>query len=263
MNKTIKELFDFKNKTVVITGSAKGIGFGIALRFIEAGANVVISDVDDACGEKKAKDLGKHCTYIHADVSSEEDVLQLVQKTTDKFGKIDVFINNAGIFPSSLVLEMKSDLWDKIQNINLRGTFLCSREAAKKMVQNGAGVIINIVSIDALHPSQVGLAGYDASKAGVWGFTKNFALEVASKNIRVNAIAPGGVSTEGVEEMTKGAIKTGDTQSKQIEQFVSGIPMKRMATPDEIATVALFLASDASKYMTGTMVVVDGGHLIS
>ena len=144
----------------------------------------------------------------------------------------------------------------------MRGVFLCSREAGKVMVNKG-GVIINIASIDALHPSQTGLAAYDASKHGVWGFTKNFALEVAAKNIRVNAIAPGGIITEGVEEMTHGAIKVGNNQSEVIDAFAARIPMKRMGEPDDIATVALFLASDAARYMTGSIVVVDGGYLLT
>lgn len=259
--KTIQQLFNFTGKTVVVTGGAKGIGFGIVQRFVEAGANVVITDIDDKIGKAKAKKLG--ALYIHTDVSLEDEVKNLVEKTQEQFGAVDVFINNAGIFPSKPALEMTLDLWEKIQAVNLRGVFLCSREAGKKMAEQGGGVIINIGSIDSLHPSQVGLSAYDASKHGVWGFTKNFALEVASKNIRVNAIAPGGVATEGVEEMTGGAIKTGDTQSQGAKEFAVKIPMKRFGLPDEIATVALFLASDASQYMTGSIVVVDGGYLLA
>lgn len=259
--KIIKQLFDFTGKTAVITGGAKGIGFGIVQRFAEAGANVVIADIDDKIGEAKAKKLNG--LYVHTDVSLEDEVKNLVEKTIEKFGEVDVFVNNAGIFPSKPVLEMTLDLWEKIQAINLRGVFLCSREAGKKMAEQGGGVIINVGSIDSLHPSQVGLAAYDASKHGVWGFTKNFALEVAGKNIRVNMIAPGGVATEGVEEMTGGAVRAGDTQSQGAKEFAVKIPMKRFGVPDEIATVALFLASDASQYMTGSIVVVDGGYLLA
>ncbi|NUM25510.1 MAG: SDR family oxidoreductase [Candidatus Buchananbacteria bacterium] len=261
--KTIKEMFDFKGQTVVVTGGAKGIGYGIVERFVEAGANVVISDIDDQTGETKAKSLGKKVAYIHTDVSQESDVQNLIKTTVERFGSLDVFVNNAGIFPTMPALDMDVELWEKIQAVNLRGVFLCSKEAAKIMVAKSGGVIVNIASIDALHPSQPGLSAYDASKHGVWGFTKNFALEVAPKNIRVNAIAPGGIVTEGVEAMTQGAIKVSDAQSDTIKQFAARIPMGRMGIPDDIASVTLFLASDAARYMTGSIVVVDGGYLLT
>ncbi|MCG2690154.1 SDR family oxidoreductase [Candidatus Parcubacteria bacterium] len=261
--KTIQQLFNFKDKTAIITGAAMGIGFGIAKRFIEAGANVILSDIDEKTGQKRAKELGHACRFFKTDVSLEKEVVDLVDFTLKEYGKIDVLVNNAGIFPAKPALEMEEELWDKIQAVNLKGVFLCSKIAGKAMVKQGGGVIINIASIDALHPSQVGLAAYDASKHGVWGFTKNFALEVAGKNIRVNAIAPGGILTEGVEKMTGGAVRAGDTQGEMIKQFTAKIPMQRFGTPDEIATVALFLASDAAKYMTGSMIVVDGGYLLA
>ncbi len=261
--KSIKELFDFTGKTAVVTGGAKGIGYGIVQRLLEAGANVMIADMADDVGERKAKIAGKKCAYVHADVSSEEDVKVLVKKTVEKFGKLDIFVNNAGIFPGKPVLEMDLKLWEKIQSVNLRGVFLCSREAGKVMAKQKGGVMVNIASIDALHPSQVGLASYDASKHGVWGFTKNFALEMASKNVRVNAIAPGGIATEGVEEMTQGAVKAGNSGGSISPDFTAHIPMKRTGVPDDIAKAALFLASDASSYMTGTITVVDGGYLLA
>ncbi|MBN1778990.1 MAG: SDR family oxidoreductase [Candidatus Buchananbacteria bacterium] len=257
--KSIQQLFDFSGKTVVVTGGAKGIGFGIVQRFIEASANVVISDIDNEVGEKKAKDLGKKCLYVSTDVSDESQVENLVNQTVEKFKTIDVFINNAGIYPNKPVMEMTAEFWQKIQDINLKGVFLCSQKAAEVMIKQGGGVFVNIGSIDSLHPSGIGLAAYDASKHGVWGFTKNFALEMADKNIRVNAIAPGGVATEGVEESTKGGVKAGDLTNA----FAQKIPMKRFGNPDEMATVALFLASDAASYMTGSLVVADGGYLLA
>lgn len=263
VKKTIEQLFNLTGKTAVVTGGAKGIGFGIVERLIEAGANVVIADIADGVGEAKAKKLGAGCVYVHCDVSIESDVAALIKKTLDSFGSLDIFVNNAGIFPGAMVLDMDVALWEKIQNINLKGTFLCSRAAGAIMAERGGGVFVNIASIDALHPSSVGLASYDASKHGMWGFTKNFALEVASKNIRVNAIAPGGIATEGVEEMTGGTIKTGDATSDVADAFSSRIPMKRRGLPDDIATVALFLTSDAARYITGEIIVVDGGYLLS
>ena len=258
--KSISELFNLRGKTAVVTGGAMGIGYGIAKRLKEAGANLVIADIAEAEGLKKTKALGKNAIFVKTDVSSEKDVKNLINQTKKKFASLDIFVNNAGIFPSCSVLEMGLELWEKIQHVNLRGVFLCCREAGQVMVKQGSGNIINIASIDALHPSMVGLASYDASKHGVWGFTKNFALEVAKKGIRVNAIAPGGISTEGVAAMSKGG---GPKQAEMIKQFTAKIPLGRFGEPDDIATVTLFLASEASAYMTGAMIVVDGGVLLS
>ena len=261
--KSISELFNLKGKTAVVTGGALGIGYGVAKRFQEAGANLVIADIAEAEGLKKTKALGENAIFVKTDVSSEKDVKNLINQTRKKFGSVDIFVNNAGIFPSVPVLEMDLELWEKIQHVNLRGVFLCCREAGKAMVKPGNGNIINIASIDALHPSMVGLASYDASKHGVWGFTKNFALEVAKKGIRVNAIAPGGIATEGVAAMNQPAKgKTKINQAEQIKQFTAKIPLGRFGEPDDIATAVLFLASEASAYMTGEIVVVDGGYLL-
>jgi len=260
-HKSIQQLYDFSGKVAVITGAAKGIGFGMAERLAEAGAKVVISDIDDKTGKAKAAVL--EAEYIHADVSDEKDIAKLINQAVKKFSRIDIWINNAGIFPSKPALEMDLKFWEKIQAVNLRSVFLCSRDVSEVMKEQGGGVIINIGSIDSLHPSRVGLSAYDASKHGVWGFTKNFALEVAPYNIRVNAIAPGGISTEGVEEMTKGGIKAGVTEGDAVKDFTARIPLGKLGEPDDIAMLALYLASDASKYMTGSLVVVDGGYLLT
>lgn len=255
--KSIAELFDFSGKTVVVTGGSLGIGYGIVKRFAEAGANVVIADVNAEAGEKKVADIvasGKKALFVKTDVSSEEEVKNLIEKTVSEFGSVEVLVNNAGIYPGSTVLDMELSLWEKIQAINLRGVFLCSREAGKVMKGKG-GSIINVASVDALHPSSVGLAAYDASKHGVWGFTKNFALEMSPHNVRVNALAPGGVTTEGTGAMSDGSVDAA--------AFTAKIPMKRFAQPDEMATVVLFLASDAASYMTGSIVVADGGVLLA
>lgn len=256
--KSIKELFDFTGKTVVVTGGAMGIGYGIVLRFLEAGANVVIADLAEE-GETKTVALvkdGKKAIFVKTDVSSEKDVKKLIVATVKQFGGLDVLVNNAGIYPQKLVMEMELAFWEKTQAVNERSVFLCSREAAKIMIGKGKGNIVNIASVDALHPSMVGLAAYDTSKHGVWGFTKNFALEVSGKGIRVNAVAPGGIATEGVSKTMGGAAESA------IKEFAAKIPMGRFGEPDDIAMAVLFCASDASSYMTGEIVVVDGGVLL-
>lgn len=257
--KTIQELFNLTGKTAVVTGGSMGIGFGIVLRLAEAGAGIVIADLAEKEGQDKVaqiKAMGRPAVFVKTDVSSEADVKNLMAETLKNFSTLDILVNNAGIYPSKPVSEMDVALWDKIQAVNLRSVFLCSREAAQIMTKQGSGVIINIASIDSLHPSMVGLAAYDASKHGVWGFTKNFALELSPKGIRVNAIAPGGISTEGVAKMMGGAA------AEALKAFEARIPMGRFGQPDDIGKVALFLASDAAGYMTGEIVVVDGGVLL-
>src|SRR3989344_1883813 len=259
--KSIAKLFDLTGKTAIVTGGAMGIGYGIARRLAEAGANVVIADLAEAEGQAKAKALGDKALFVRCDVSSEADIKKLVEAAVNKFGGLDIMVNNAGIYPQKLVMDMDVAYWDKIQAVNMRGVFIGCREAARAMMKRAGGIIVNIASIDSLHPSMVGLAAYDASKHGVWGFTKNFALEMARKGIRVNAIAPGGIATEGVAKMSEGADKK--QMAEQIKAFTAKIPLGRFGEPDDIATTALFLSSDASAYMTGAMVIVDGGVLLT
>ncbi|MCL4366496.1 SDR family oxidoreductase, partial [Patescibacteria group bacterium] len=172
-------------------------------------------------------------------------------------GGVDILVNNAGIYPTIPLVDMTAENFDKVIAVNLKGVFLCVKYVSEQMIKQGReGKIINVTSIDALHPSAVGLAHYDASKHGVWGFTKNVALELAPHKIWVNAIAPGAIETPGV---------TGGKPLAQeiMEKFTAKIPMKRMGEPDDIGKVALFLASDMSSYMTGSQIVVDGGVLLS
>jgi len=259
----LTRLFDFSDKTVIVTGGSMGIGYGIAKRFVDAGAVVVIADVADEVGKDKASALGSRTEFTHTDVSREDDVRALVERVVAQHGRIYVLVNNAGIFPTVPALEMDLMTWEKIQGVNLRSVFLCCREAGNHMKQQGGGVIVNIASIDALHPSMSGLAAYDASKHGVWGFTKNFALEMAKDGIRVNSIAPGGISTEGVAAMYQGRGMSAEQMRLATAAFTAQIPLGRFGEPDDIALPTLFLASDAAAYMTGAIVVVDGGVLLA
>lgn len=260
----VNKLLDLAGKSAIVTGGAMGIGLGIVTRLAQAGANVLIADMDDETAQKAADDLKNHGLKVKAvktDVSSEEDVAKMVQIAVQEFGGLDIIVNNAGIYPQMSLAKMTKEDFDKVIAVNLRGVFLCTEAASKQMISQGrGGKIINITSIDALHPSMVGLAHYDASKHGVWGFTKNAALELSQHKIWVNAIAPGGITTPGVSKMPS---PPGVDMAKVMEAFMAKIPMHRMGLPDDIGKVALFLASDMSSYMTGEQIVVDGGVLLS
>lgn len=263
----LNKLLDLSGKTAIVTG-AVGIGYGIAYRLSEAGANIVIATKHKEEADESARKLtekGWKATGIATDVAVEDDVKHMIEETVAMYGGVDILVNNAGIYPSMPVMHMTLSDFEKVLAVNLKGVFLCTKYTAEQMIQQGkGGKIINITSIDALHPSSIGLAHYDASKHGVWGFTKNVALELAPHKIWVNAIAPGGILTPGVEKLQKAmpAAQGVDT-NKILEAFLAKIPMKRMGEPDDIGKAALFLASDMSSYMTGTQIIVDGGVLLS
>ncbi len=260
-----EKLLDLSGKTAIVTGGAMGIGIGIVTRLAQAGANVLIADLDEAAGQKSASDLtsqGLKVKAVKTDVADETSVENMVQTAVKEFGGLDIIVNNAGIYPQTPLSKMTKEDFDKVIAINLRGVFLCTEAASKQMISQGrGGRIINITSIDAIHPSMIGLAHYDASKHGVWGFTLNSALELSQHKIWVNAIAPGGITTPGVAKMSQP--QEGVDMKKVMEEFLAKIPMQRMGEPDDIGKVALFLASDLSSYMTGEQIVVDGGRLLN
>jgi 2-deoxy-D-gluconate 3-dehydrogenase len=256
MDRPLTELIDLSGKTAIVTGGAMGIGRGIATRLHEAGANVVVADIADDEAAELAALLGERLFPAHVDVADAASVEEMVRAAVERFGGIDLLVNNAGIFPFVPLAQMREADFTRVMDVNLRGVFLCTKAVADRMIEQGrGGRIINITSIDALHPSMVGLAHYDASKHGVWGFTKNVALELAQHGIWVNAIAPGGVLTPGV--------MAGAQAQEAATDVTQAIPMGRLADPDEIGRVALFLASDLASYMTGSQIVVDGGLLLT
>ncbi len=263
----INELLNLADKTAVVTGGAMGIGKGIIGRLHEAGANVVIADVDDdgakaAADELNAKRAGS-ALAVHVDVSSADDVNKMVQVALSSFKGVDILVNNAGIYPAKSLHDMADEDFKKVLDVNLHGAYLCIKYVSEQMINQGrGGKIINITSIDALHPSMVGLAHYDASKHGLWGFTKNVALELASHKIWVNAVAPGGITTPGVAKM-QGPAQPGVDMKAVMDVLLAKIPMHRMGDPDESGKTVLFLASDMASYMTGSQIVVDGGALLS
>lgn len=258
------KLLSLDGKVAIITGSTVGIGYGIAYRLGEAGAKVILTGRDPEEGKKAEEELaakGYEVKFIKVDVSIEEEVKMLVAESIKTFGRIDILVNNAGIFPFLPLAQMTTADFEKVINTNLKGVFLMTKYVSQEMIKKGeGGKIINITSIDAIHPSMVGLAHYDASKHGVWGFTKNVALELAKNNIWVNAVAPGGIMTHGVA--------VAQSQGKPVELPRNPDPPKmevamgRMGVPDDIGKVVLFLASDMASYMTGSQIVVDGGYLL-
>ena len=256
--------FDLNGKSAIVTGGAMGIGFGICKRFVQAGANVLLADVVGSAAEAAAEKLqgsrGK-AFAIQADVSADDVGERIVSKCMELFGSVDILVNNAGIYPISPILQMTPDFFDKVYRINLKGLVFISRAAGAKMVERGkGGKIINISSIDAFHPTSVGLGAYDTSKGGVTMFTKSLALELAPHRITVNSIAPGGIATEGTSKPLAGM--TEEQTNQMMKAFLARIPLARMGAPDDIGKVALFLASSASDYITGQTIIVDGGMLL-
>ena len=254
----LSTLIDLTGRSAVVTGGAMGIGRAIVERLHEAGASVVVADVDLGAAEEVAAALDAArpagAVAVRADVSNEDDVAAMVAAAVDAFGGVDILVNNAGIYPSVPFVEMDAATFRRVIEVNLIGLFLCTKAATNRMIAQGhGGRILNITSIDALHPSMIGLAHYDASKHGAWGFTKNVALELAPHGIWVNALAPGGITTPGVSGMPQ----------ELITAFESVIPMHRMGNADEIARAALFMVSDLASYMTGSQIVVDGGKLLT
>ena len=259
--------FSLDGKNAVVTGGAMGIGRGIVERLAEAGANVLIADMNADTAMKTAEEVtakgGGQAVGLRLDCTESCAGDDIVNGVVSAFGSVDILVNNAGIYPSVPMLQMTEALWDKVQSVNLKGLAFVSKAVAQKMVEQGkGGKIINIASIDGIHPSMVGLAAYDASKGGVVMFTKNFALELAPQKISVNAIAPGGIATPGTAAPLAGSGMTQEQMDAFMQGFIAKIPLGRMGEPDDIGKVAAFLASSAADYMTGEVVVVDGGFLL-
>ncbi len=261
----INELISLQGKRAIITGGATGLGNAMAYRFAEAGATIFIADIDSAKAKKSATELkqqGYNAYSTTCDVRQEGSVKQMVVAAAKDMGSVDILVNNAGIFPRKELAQMSAEEFGQVLSVNMTGTFLCSKYVSSKMIeQKRGGCIINLGSIASLHPTHKGMTAYDASKGGVLMFTKTLALELGQHSIRVNAIAPGGILTEAMMNTVKGPPSREGLN--ELKKFMSRTALGRMGEPDEIARAALFLASDMSSYMTGEMIVVDGGYLIS
>jgi len=243
-----------KDKVALITGGARGIGKAVALLFAQEGADIVIGDVNieeagKTCLEIEA--LGRKSLALQMDVTDYDKCQEAINKILDKFGKVDILVNNAGITKDNLLLRMSQTEWDVVLNVNLKGSFNCIKAVSRPMIKQRQGRIINIASIIGIigNPGQ---ANYSASKAGIIALTKTVAKELASRNINVNAVAPGFIQTE----MTAGLAEDLKEKMKQ------AIPLNKFGSPNDVAAVCLFLASEESSYITGQTIVVDGGMVM-
>ncbi|HDN2512058.1 MULTISPECIES: 3-oxoacyl-ACP reductase FabG [Providencia] len=242
-----------KDKVAIVTGSARGIGFAIAQVLAEEGAKVVISDLAMSSGEESAKQLqdqGFEAVFIPCDISKREQVNALFSQAKEHFGAIDVIVNNAGINRDGMLHKLSDDDWDKVIDINLKGTFNCMQEAAKLMREQGSGRIVNISSASWL--GNVGQANYAASKAGVIGLTKTACRELARKGVTVNAICPGFIDTD----MTRGV------PEKVWDIMISKIPAGFAGDPRDVGQCVAFLASDKARYINGEVINVGGGMVL-
>ncbi|MQY25714.1 SDR family NAD(P)-dependent oxidoreductase [Nocardia aurantia] len=258
---SLAELISLQGQRAVITGGGRGLGKAIAFRLVEAGAEVLIGDIQEELARAAAAEIeeryGVRAVGVALDVSDSASVAAAAERAVAEFGGLNVWVNNAGIFPAVPLLEMTDETWDGVFAVNARGTFLGAREAARRMA--GGGVIVNIVSIAGFRGSAPGLAAYVGSKHAARGLTRELALELAPMGIRVLGVAPGYVPTEGnlLAAQAAGFLPEDATPS----DLMLPSPIGRGGTPDDIARVVLFCASELSSYMTGSTLLVDGGTM--
>jgi len=243
-----------KGKVAIVTGAGRGIGRAISLEYAREGADVVVSDIDLQAATDAAKEvrsLGREELAVKVDVSDSTEVREMAENVLNRFGKIDILVNNAGFFKrTSPIVDLSEEEWDKAMDVNLKGTFLCTKYVGKQMTKQREGLIINIASISGLMPF-VHWGPYSPSKAGVISLTQLAALELAEYNIRVNAICPGPIRTPLTDIVY--------ADKKLREARIKSIPLNRFGEAEEVAKVAVFLACEDSSYMTGHAIVVDGG----
>jgi 3-oxoacyl-[acyl-carrier protein] reductase len=242
---------ELKGKVALVTGGAQGIGKAVALMLARHGADVIVADVNLQKATETAKDVeatGRAAMAVNVDVTRLSDVEQMVESAIRQFGKIDILINNAGIARDKLILRMSEEDWDAVLDVNLKGTFHCTKAVIKHMSKQRSGKIVNIASVVG-EMGNAGQANYSASKAGVIGLTKTIAREFAQRGINVNAIAPGFIQTPMTEALP----------GKAKEELQRMIPMERLGQPEDVAQAVLFLVSEASSYVTGQVLNVNGG----
>ncbi len=241
-----------KDRVAVVTGAAQGNGRAFSEAFADEGARVVVVDIQEEAAERTAKEIGRGAIAVAADVSLAADAVRIIEDSVSLFGRVDVFVNNAGLIGRLNFLDISEAEWDRVMNVNLKGAFLCGQAAARQMVTQGSGSIINVASVNAesLNPTTI---HYCVSKGGVQTLTKGMALALARRGVRVNAIGPGAVYTELSRERLD--------EADVLRATLARIPMGRIAQPSDLRGAAVFLASDESAYITGITLYVDGGWL--
>lgn len=258
----LSELVRLDGRTAIVTGAGQGFGFAIARRLAEAGAHVVVADLDDATGEQAAKTLsaqGWSAVFHHLDVADETSIDTLLSQV----GSVDVLVNNAGVFSNYLATAMPAEEFRRILDVNVTGAFLCARAVARQMIAEGRnGAIVNVASVDAMAPSAEGLAHYTTSKHAIAGLTRTLAMELAPHRIRVNAVCPGAAMTEGAIALVTAGAPAGIDVAAQWDGIVDRTPLGRLCDPDDVGRAVVFLSSEMGGFVTGVLLPVDGGILI-
>ncbi len=258
MLKNFKELYKLNGRVAIVTGARRGMGRTHCLALADLGARVVVSDIDVKDCEKVVEEIqerGGDAIAIECDISKKEEVEAMMEKTKEEYGNLDILVNNAGVVNFKNFFEIAQEDWDRVMNINLKGYFLCTQAAAEIMKEGGGGSIVNIGSIAM---GQVGIGfpnavPYVTSKGGIAGMTEALSIDLAQYNIRINLVAPGIIETPMIDPVKQ--------DKEALEGILSNLPLKRLGKPEEISGVVAFLASDASSYMTGAVINVDGGWL--
>lgn len=245
-------MMNLENKVSLITGGSRGIGKSIALKLAELGSDIVLVDIEESEDTKlEIEALGRRVLSLKADVSKMDDTKEVVKKALEEFENVDVLVNNAGITRDNLLMRMSEEDWDSVIDINLKGSFNMSKSLIRSMIKNKNCSIINMASVVGV-AGNAGQCNYAASKAGLIGFTKSLAKEVARKNVRVNAVAPGFIESDMTDKLS----------DKVIDEYLSNIPLGKLGAIEDVANTVAFLATDMSKYITGQVIVVDGGLFI-
>jgi NAD(P)-dependent dehydrogenase (short-subunit alcohol dehydrogenase family) len=261
----LAELVSLRGRAAAITGGGRGIGAAIARRLAEAGADLAIGDLNEKSAVETAAEMRRRFQVkaigTHLDVRSSESVAALAALAEQTFGRIDIWVNNAGVFPPGVLVETTDEQWDQVQDINLRGTFFGCREAGKRMARAGSGVIINITSVSG-YRGRASVGHYAAAKHGVVGLTKSLAVELGPKGVRVVAVSPCMTETPGLDEQRQ-VSRQGDAKGDSFQEMQArvrgSIPLNRFGHPDDIARSVLFCASDLAAFVTATTIFADGG----